>query len=163
MTEDIWITQTNKRIPMSQMTEGHLDNALAWVDRKIASTTVRLDEPEVYVDEGDLIFRSDVVAELRALEKRKEMLVRERDRRWCVLHSDCRANRELGRSCVLWQPPIKGVPVKRCTQCGRKDGGVTVQNRDAANITHWWHPACWAAMRAWLSAKPFSFDSEKTP
>ncbi len=38
----------------------------------------------------------------------------------------------------------------RCTDCGKV--GATIRNRDAADIVHWWHPACWVAFRKWLSA-----------
>lgn len=48
---------------------------------------------------------------------------------------------------------VQTTPTRRklthyCTECGKT--GATVRNRDAANLVHWFHPACLAALAAWV-------------
>lgn len=65
---------------MHEMTHGHLVNAIAWVARKIDENAKRRWNSE-------------------SLFVRQAMLAREWDRRFCLLHEDCRNVHDIGAAC----------------------------------------------------------------
>ena len=77
---DVWVTSKGEQIPMAEMTEGHLRNAIAWVERRLDQaneTALRLstlEGPPDYFEDYFLRGVADLV-------RRRRMLYRETARR----------------------------------------------------------------------------------
>lgn len=106
MAEDVWVTQKKKHVPMREMDHGHMLNSMAWVARNLEKYTEAIrswdasGEPDDRYLEEDAIFRDEQRRALEALKDRQAMLAREWDRRFCLVHSDCRETQEIGQACA---------------------------------------------------------------